>query len=505
MFRLVEHRSHRWNSNEKKCTLPVMLDAMSVPMFHTIFDLVVVGGGTAGMPCALAAVEGGASVLLIDKADHLGGTLTISGGHMSAAGTALQQRHGITNDSIDQHYDDVVRISEDTARHDIARKAVELAPEMMDWLDREGFAWHPSAPRIVYGHEPYGIPRTAYGVDEGRTMLDFLASRIQARQANGEMDVWLSSPMQSLITSDAGHVTGVVVERNGTPVSVSARSVVLATGGFGANPELFAELEGVPLVSAAVETSTGDGLLAARSIGAGIAGVGTYLPTFGGMPAPDNPQRVQWVDRPHLAATERMPYEIYVDAYGKRFIAEDDESIDRKERALTNVENMTFFMVFDDHAVSVSAPMVIGWTAEKMRERANTRDGVYAADSVEELAAKAGIEAAGLADTIASYNASVAAGGGDSLGRTFLPAPIAVGPFYALRNHGITLLTFAGVDVDSDLRVRRSDGSVIEGLYGLGELLGSGAYMGNSFCSGMLVGPCISFGRWLGTELARRR
>ena len=50
-----------------------------------------------------------------------------------------------------------------------------------------------------------------------------------------------------------------------------------------------------------------------------------------------------------------------------------------------------------------------------------------------------------------------------------------------------------------------ADGTTIANLYGLGELLGSAAYMGNSFCSGMLVGPCISFGRELGARLAPTR
>ena len=104
--------------------------------------------------------------------------------------------------------------------------------------------------------------------------------------------------------------------------------------------------------------------------------------------------------------------------------------------------------------------------------------------------------------TVDAYNASVAANYDPDFGRTAFPARIDCAPFYAMRNHGITLITFAGVDVDVQLQVRRPDGTVIKHLYGLGELLGSAAYMGNSFCSGMLVGPCISFGRELGARLA---
>ena len=137
-----------------------------------------------------------------------------------------------------------------------------------------------------------------------------------------------------------------------------------------------------------------------------------------------------------------------------------------------------------------------------MDRRANVQAGVHRADSLAELAALAGISTAGLAEGVARYNKAVAAGADDAFGRTYLPAPILEAPFYALENHGITLTSRAGVDVDTDLRVRRPDGSVIEGLYAAGEILGSATFGGKSFCSGMSVTPSITFGRMLGARLA---
>lgn len=466
-----------------------------------VVDILIVGAGTAGLPCAIAAVDLGANVLLVDKADDIGGTLHLSGGHISAAGTRRQRERGI-EDCVDDHFADVMRISEHTAREDIARLAVDLAPDMVEWLTDLGFAFDPKTPRIVYGHEPYGVARTYYGVEEGRSILATLRPLIDDRVRTGALSLWCATEVVSLVHED-GRVVGAVMRRGGERVEVRASHVVLATGGYGAAPDLFAELDGAPLVSAAAVTSTGDGLRMARDLGAHIAGVGTNLPTFGGMPSPDNPQRVQWVDRPLLVASERPPWEIYVDRHGARFVAEDEESIDLKERALTNVEDMTFYTVFDDRAVDESRNIVVGWSASDMRERAGTRAGVFVADTIEELAARAGIDAAGLRRTVDAYNTAARSGVDEAFRRTVMPAPIERPPFYAMRNHGITLITFAGVDVDAELRVRRSDGSVIEGLYGLGELLGSAVYMGNSFCSGMLVGPCLSFGRALGARLAK--
>ena len=71
-----------------------------------------------------------------------------------------------------------------------------------------------------------------------------------------------------------------------------------------------------------------------------------------------------------------------------------------------------------------------------------------------------------------------------------------------MRNHGISLITFSGVDVDLSLCVRREDGSIVEGLYAAGEILGAGATCGNSFCGGMVLGPAIIFGKLVGEQLA---
>jgi succinate dehydrogenase/fumarate reductase flavoprotein subunit len=484
-----------------------------------MFDVIVVGAGTAGLPCAISAAVGGARVLLIDKADKIGGTLHLSGGHMSAAGARRQHEFGIEGDSAEQHFDDIVRISEHTIkRDDLVRIAVDHAAETIDWLQDQGFEFDPRTPRIVYGHEPYSQPRTYYGVAEGRSTLATLAAVLEPHLATGAITLALDSRVGDLIAElveppqslegrsnpSVAKVVGVRIESPYGDREILASHVVLATGGFAANDELFAELDGrgAPLVSAAVETSTGDGLIMARALGGAVAGVGDYLPTFGGMPHPDNPSRVQWVDRPLLVAEERAPWEIYVDRYGNRFIAEDDPSVDRKERALTKVEDLTFWMIFDEQCVTNSPNIVVGWTADDMRSRANQRAGVHAADTLPQLAALAGIDADGLAASINAYNESCTTGQDSAFGRTTFPAPIAQSPFYALKNHGITLITFAGLDVDDHFRVRRSDGSIIEGLYGIGELLGSSATMGNSFCSGMLVGPCLTFGRLLGTRLA---
>ncbi|MEM6576767.1 MAG: FAD-binding protein, partial [Pseudomonadota bacterium] len=124
----------------------------------------------------------------------------------------------------------------------------------------------------------------------------------------------------------------------------------------------------------------------------------------------------------------------------------------------------------------------------------------YKADSIEQLAKAAGIDAAGLAATVADYNRGQA-DGRDSLGRQHLPLPIAEPPFYAVQLQSWLLTSFAGVAVDDRLRVIREDGSPVANLYAAGELLGSGQFNGRSYCGGMLVTPALTFGRLLGEKL----
>src|SRR6478752_5749036 len=470
------------------------------------YDVVVVGAGPAGLCCATRAARGGARVLLIEKDRRIGGTLHLSGGHLSAGGTSLQRDRGIV-DSPGAHLADIARISQGTGRADLIGLVVEHAPAVVEWLVDSGMPFDPETPRIVYGHEPYDVPRTVYGVEGGLSVLQVLAFDLDEALAAYDLTLWTSSPVTGLLTDDSGGVVGIEVYRDGDELEIAAGAVVIATGGYGADAELFAERHGVALVTVAARTSTGDGIHLGRSVGAGIQGAGTYLPTFGGMPDPHTPHRANWAER-LLLTTERPPREIYVDRAGRRWIAEDEPSIDAKERALTSLPEQVFWTVFDDDAVARSGaghpPIVLGWGPDDLRRHANVRPGIHAAATLTELAALAGIDPDGLVASVASYNAAVAAGVDADFGRTHLPAPIAAPPYYALHNQGIAVVTFDGLDIDDRFAVRDEGGVPIAGLFAIGEVIGAGATCGNSFCSGMLLTPALVFGRLLGARLGDR-
>jgi len=467
------------------------------------YDVVIVGAGNAGLPCAIEAGAQGLRTLLIEKDVRIGGCLHTTGGHIAAAGARRQKEKGI-EDHIEWHLDDINQITHGTHRADIVQVSVEGAADAVDWLDDNGFRFAAETPRIVYGHPPYRVARSYYGPDGGLSLLETLSKMLSEQVEAGTVEVWTDSPMIGLLPSDDGSsVIGVHVLKRGVDCEVHADAIVLASGGFGSDAELFEEIEGVPLVSAAHPSDTGDGLVLAREIGAALQGEGKFLPTFGGLPHPTTPGRVQWEDRPVLTTPERAPWEIYVDRAGKRWVAEDAESIDTKERALiAQVPDMTFWTVFDNRGRQESIPMVVNWKPDDIDAKANVRAGVFKADTLAELAALTGIDADGLATTIERYNAAVAAGKDDDFGRKFLPAPIERGPFYAMENHGIALLTYAGIDIDVEARVRREDGSVFTNLYAIGEAIGGAATHGHAILSGMTCTPAIVYGRRVARRLA---
>jgi len=459
-------------------------------------DVVVVGAGPAGLALTIHAAARDLTVTLIEAADDIGGALHWSGGHLSAAGTPRQAEQGIVDD-VDAHYADIMRISRGTARPSLTRIAVDEAVPTLAWLDSLGLEYDEATPRIVHGHEQYSTPRTVHGTRMALGILDVLRAELDRVVAAGGVTVLLGARVASLVV-EGDRVVGVRLPGGGV---VHGAEIVLATGGFGHDADLFAELEGAPLVTSSAPTSTGDGIRLGRDVGAGIAGSGMYLPTFGGLPPEGDDLRVDWEHRPHLVAPERAPWEIYVDRHGHRWIAEDEPSIDAKERALTTIDAMTFWTVFDARALAESRPMVVGWSPDELDAAAGVRRGVSKADTLDDLARLTGISAVGLVETIARYNGFVAQGVDLDFARTHLPATIAQPPFYALENHPVTLITFSGLDVDDDLRVRRADGTTIDGLRAVGEVIGSAVVNGNSFCSGMCLTPALALGRRLGLEI----
>ena len=461
--------------------------------------LLIIGAGTAGLMAAIHAARAGARVRLVDAADRVGGTLHLSAGHLSAAGSRLQAAKGI-EDTPDAHYADVMRINRGSANPALVRLAVDHAVDTLHWLLDHGLEVLPDHPIFYKGHEPYTTPRTCWGPENGRSILKVLARELQAEIDRGRVELWLETRLEALLTGEDGAVTGARLLRDGRHVDVDAAAVLLATGGYAASAEMFAELNpGVPHYGGAWPQARGEGLAAARTLGAGIAHKGSYLPIFACVEHPGTPggYSAATVTNPLV----RPPWELYVNDHGERFFAEDQPSCDHREHALANQPGMRFWAVYDE-AIRAAAPPF--FLAPELEARFGHSPDYVMADSLEALAAATGMNSAALVATVSAYNAAQASGAPDPMGRTYRPAPVAQGPFHAVRHHAWSILGFAGLTVDAALNVVRPDGMPIAGLYAAGEILGFGQTSGTAFCSGMSLTPALSFGRLLGAQLGRQ-
>ena len=169
-----------------------------------------------------------------------------------------------------------------------------------------------------------------------------------------------------------------------------------------------------------------------------------------------------------------------MNAHGKRFVREDEPSVDVREHALLDQPELRYWIVFDDAIFRQAPPIVYDWSREQMAETFNTCEAFRRADSLKSLAGDIGVPCEALLETVADFNAGVEKGR-DALGRAHLPAPIDKPPFYAIRQQGGSLSSTVGVAVNEKLQVMRPDGKPIPGLYAAGEILGAGQLQGNAF------------------------
>ena len=473
------------------------------------YDLIVVGGGNAGLPTAIFAARRGARVLIIEAAGALGGTLFLSTGQMSAAGTKLQKSMGI-EDSWQLHYDDIMRISTGTADPVLVRLAVENAAATFDWLTDNGFKVREGHPVTGTTHDPYSRPRYAWGYDGGRSILKVLNEQLAPLVESGQVTVLLQTRVTGLIQDRDGAIGGVTTQDDrGETGRHLGRYTALTCGGYTENAAMYEQYEGVKDYSRMTYPySQGAGYTLAVAAGGYVRGGENHVPLFGAVTTGYDYPAPMIANARHYPG-ERPPWEIYVNKHGKRFICEDMRSHTEYERGLGAQPDERCWAVFDD-AMFKAMPRLLGggmgspWTDEDTRDAFESgAPNFFRADTLEALAGAARIDPAGLAATVEVFNAAQSGKRRDPFGREHMPLPIARAPFYAIQIQSWNLTSYAGVAVDGQLRVIREDGKPIRNLYAAGELLGMGQLMGKSVPGGMAVTPALTLGRLLGGSILR--
>ncbi len=464
------------------------------------WDVIIVGAGTAGIPAAIFAGHRGAKVLLIDAADKIGGTLHLTTGQMSAAGTSLQKKLGI-NDNPNNHFDDVMRISENTADKDLVRLAVDNAADTFDWLMDNGFTPLENHPVLGNAHEPYSERRYYWGQYGGISILEAITPLLDAQIAKGNVVVSLKTKLKKIVLKNM-EATGIEIEaEDGTKATINGKNIILSTGGYSSNPELFKELSGPTLYwKGAYPYSRGEGLTIANKIGGILRGNDNYLCGYGAiLKSFDYPTEVttRVISHPHI----RLPWEIHVNVNGERFFQEDYDSVHVREKRLLEQDKLKAWVIFDDKILKESPELLKDFSKEDTISFFSNHPMFYYANDLDELAKKSGINSVGLNKTIQEYNKAIENNEPDPLGRIHRPLKIEKPPFYSICTHGVSITSTVGLSVNSELKVINDKKQPINNLFAAGEILGSGQTMGKCSAGGMMLTPALTFGKLLGQKL----
>ncbi len=442
-------------------------------------DVVVVGGGVAGLSAAIEARDNGASVVLVEKMAATGGASALSGGECLAAGTEMQAKEGI-EDSAQALADYWVMKGEGKINEEMVRSIAMMAPENIEWMQKNGVQFMDTmqTPTSMPWQNPRRTHKAANGAGTG-----FTEPLTESAKQKG-VNILLSSPATGLIVEE-GAVVGIEgTTATGGKLTVRAKNVILATGGYENNlalMEAYSPSIG-NLPSHVGEAHAGDGLIWARELGSPIIAGDSGI--------------VLTINYALITSADYDPYGIYmyVNANGERFMNEANYWFNRS-RLLLDMPGRMYYVLADQKALASGARF----------EDAVAGGGGYKADTIEELAALTGINAQTLAGSVNQYNESCAAKedalfGKDAEKLIALDTP----PYYALpttfnSNSG----SFGGPQVDDGCRVVGAQGEIIPGLYAAGEVANGEIFYREYPCSGSAIQSYMAMGRIAGREAAK--
>ncbi|NLG25923.1 MAG: FAD-dependent oxidoreductase [Clostridiales bacterium] len=415
-------------------------------------QVLVVGGGIAGLTAAVRAADQGAQVLLIDKMPALGGTTITSGGYFLCVDSGLQNPNGI-DDSIDGMMNYWHKVMEqgpsDTGYPDYDRVRNVLADsgKTVDYLVSVGV---PFLPEIS---DPFGGTPVANVDGRGAGLI----ASLEAAARDKGVEILFDCKAESLITDGAGAVTGVKAATPTEDLTINAKSIVLATGGFGSNPEMVKEYspEIEPVVPQSAAGSTGDGIRMAEAVGG--ARFKNYWTAFNSI-APSAEYTRAVPDAAKLTAGAQL----MVNANGERFVNEAAGLRAELPYRLVKDANYPHYVLFDSSNAELTPALEAGIELGE----------VFKGDTIEALAAAMGADEAVLKATFDRYNALAKAGADEDFGK---PADKMValenGALYAVKYHPTTFGSTGGVVTDvATGNVLREDGTGIANLYAAGEM-----------------------------------
>lgn len=505
-------------------------------------DVLVIGGGGAGLSAAATALQEGKKVILLEKFPAIGGNTVRTGGPLGAANpewqnkfaalpgedTTLKAMLEMDESEIDEEYladfrtlkqqiqdylnevegkdkylfDSTIWHRIQTylggkrtdlqgnviyGQYDLVKTMTDNAPDAVKWLAEVGvaFDWDkvemPVGMMWRRGHKPKE--------NQGYAFVAALQKYIE--QNGGQ--IITDTSVKELLVED-GKVVGVIARglRN-KKVTVRAGGVVLATGGFGANTKMLKQYNTYwSEIDDDIKTSnspaiTGDGIKLGESVGADLVGMGfTQMmpvsdPNTGGL----------------FTGLQVPPANfVMVNQEGKRFVNEYESRDKLTQAAIDN--GGLFYLIADDEIKKTAMN-----TNQAKIDKEVAEGILYRADTLEGLAEQLGMDPAVLVDTVAKYNSYVTDGKDPEFGKNVFDLKVEVAPFYATPRKPAVHHTMGGLRIDTEAHVLDKNGSIIPGLYAAGEVAG-GIHAGNRL-GGNALADIFTYGRIAGANASKNK
>ena len=461
-------------------------------------DVVVVGGGGAGMSAAVRLAELGQQVIVFEKASFLGGAISVSGGNQVIMGSQLQADNGVEDDSVESMVADFEANGAGKNNEEILTLFAENVGAATDWLVAScGIEFDAGLHQLgEYSHNRE-LAYTGGGAG--------FAERMRKAVERSGATVYLSTKVESLLVED-GAVVGVkAVSTDGTKeYTVHAANVVLATGGYGNNKDMLTD-EMKSALYYGPSTSTGDGIRMAEAVNAQTANM-EY-----GKRYPNGIEVDTGIAKSTIAGNivGWTMSAILVNADGNRVVNEKASNRTILEEELQQPGGMLYLLLdsetFEVWKTKLAPAGISEGDIEKYLAANGTTTPVFAhGETLEEAAAAAGVNAENLAATVEKYNSFVEKGEDADFGRnaSYLTMKIGAGPYYLIEQKPRFATTMGGLVVNTNMQVLNQDGNAISGLYAAGETCGQ--VMGDDSPSGANNAWAITSGKLAADAIAAK-
>ncbi|AQP54223.1 flavocytochrome c [Vagococcus penaei] len=441
------------------------------------YDIVIIGAGGAGMSAAIQAKDAGKNPVILEKMPVAGGNTLKSSSGMNASETKFQKESGIS-DSNDKFYEETLKGGHDKNDKELLRYYVDNSASAIDWLDSMGIRLNNLT--ITGGMSE----KRTHRPEDGSAVGEYLVHGLLKNVTELNIPIFVNADVTEIKEKD-GKISGVKVDMKETKEKkeISSQAVVVATGGYGANPEMIKaekpELDGY--VTTNQEGSTGDGIKMIEKLGGQVVDMNQIQihPT------------VQQDTGILIGEAVRGEGGILVSEDGTRFINELDTR-DKVSAAINQLKGKAAYLVFDSG----------------VRERVKAIDFydkqgfVKKGETVADLAKEIGVKEDALDKTVTDWNQAVADKKDAQFERkTGMDKPLDKGPYYAIKIAPGIHYTMGGVKINAKTEVLTKDNKAIPGLYAAGEV--TGGLHGTNRIGGNSVGDIIVFGRQAGDQSAQ--